>query len=155
MTEKNPTTPIFSLIADFVSTLGITPEAREAVAKADSSVVDEYDVFPRSGNRTAYNLDQLAASSARMERLIDGRDGWAHTYSTMKGRRVDDIIYVSLDHISSFVFPPTARDDKGKDGKPKMQSHRADRDRWIQSLGYAKTEVGKGKRNLFGTPSRP
>jgi hypothetical protein len=146
--EKN--TPLTFLVFDFLRTLPLTKEALAALDPAEASILDEFDVFVRANNRTNYRIDGLAAASARMERLIDGRDGWALTYSTMKGRRVDDVLYCLLDHASSFVFPATEREDKGKDGKPKMQSHRADRDRWIASLGYTKAEIGKGKRNLFG-----
>ena len=151
---KAPVARIFSRIVDFVKGLPITAAAKEAADKALESVVAEYDVFIRNGNRTDYRRDAEAFASSRMEpMLVDGKivpDQWAHTYSTMEGRRVDDIIYTALDHISLFAFPPQARGDLKKDGSNKVQSRRKERDNWIASLGFTKVEAGKGKRNLFG-----
>jgi hypothetical protein len=148
-----PVAPIFTRICNFVKNLAITPAAKDAVDLAVASVASEFDVFIRNGNRTDYRRDSEAFASAKMEPILfEGKDTgkWAHTYSTMEGRRVDDIIYVALDHISLFVFPPQERADTKKDGTAKVQSRRKERDNWIASLGFAKVEAGKGKRNLFG-----
>jgi hypothetical protein len=145
--------PIFKKVVDFVKNLPITPAAKEAADKALASVAAEYDVFIRNGNRTDWRRDAEAFASAKMEPILsEGKDTgkWAHTYSTMEGRRVDDIIYTALDHISLFAFPPQERADTKKDGTAKVQSRRKERENWIASLGYSKPEVGKGKRNLFG-----
>jgi hypothetical protein len=145
--------PIYTMIADRVRALcaGLQP-VLDALTTAERAIVDEFDVFVRNGNRTAYNLDGLAFSSAKIEHLKTG--GEALTYSTMEGRRVDDILYAVLDHLSRFVYPASERQDVNQagpnTGKPKLNHRRAERDKWITSLGYVKTDVGKGKRNLFG-----
>lgn len=143
--SKGKNTPIFSLITAKVRQIVKANTAwAKALDNAQADVLDEFDAFVRTGNRTDYRRDGLAASSGRME-PIDGQPGkWALTYSTMKGRRVDDILYAVLYFLSGYIYEPTER----KDGK---QNHRdSERTKWITSLGYTKEKVGKGQRNLFG-----
>lgn len=152
--SKSKNCPVFSTIISFVLPK-VTPEAKRALEAAIKQTSLETDAFPRSGNFTAYSLDELARSSAKAERRADIPGEWAFTYSTMQGRRVDDIIYVALMHASSWVFPPTARTDTKGDGTPKMQTHEAQREKWIKALGFDRTEITKdgkvvGRRTLFG-----
>lgn len=135
--------PIFSRIAAFVKGK-VPPASRAAIDQAVKSVVDERGSFVRSGNFTAYSLDELARLSGKVEKKLDSPGEFIFTYSEMQGRRVDDIIYAGLDHLSRFIYPPSPREDG------KMQSHGPQREKWIQSLGFQRVEAGKGKRGLFG-----
>lgn len=147
--------PIYSRIIGYVAEkVGMTPDSKKAILDSITGVVAEFDAFIRNGNRTDYRRDGEAFQSAKVEpwmengALVEGKH--AFTYSTMKDRRVDDIIFAALMHASSYVFPPQARTDTKKDGTPKMSSREAERLRWIASLGFQKVEAGKGKRTLFG-----
>jgi len=142
---KNDSHPIYSMVANFVRSLVKANAALvAAVNAAEAQIATETDAFVRNGNRTDYNRDGLAFSSARIEPLKGSPGLKAFTYSTMEGRRVDDILYEVLLDISGEVYEPTDR----KDGKT---NHRqAERAKWIMSLGYQRVEAGKGKRGLFG-----
>jgi hypothetical protein len=152
--SKSKSCPVYSTIISFVLPK-VTPEAKRALEASIKQTTLETDAFPRSGNFTAHNLDELARSSAKVEKRADSPGEFAFTYSTMQGRRVDDIIYIALLHGSSFVFPPTPRSDSKADGTPKMQTHEAQREKWINSLGFERKEIKKGdkvvgRRSLFG-----
>jgi len=142
---KNKSCPVYSTIISFVLPK-VTPDAKKALEASIRQTTLETDAFPRSGNFTAYTLDELARTSAKVEKRADAPGEWAFTYSTMQGRRVDDIIYVALKHASSFVYPPTPRSDNKADGTPKMQTHEAQREKWITSLGFERFEIKKGEK---------
>jgi len=116
----------------------VPQEIHDKINSALSALADVQDGFNRNGNRTDYRRDQLAFASAGIEPTADGP---VLVVSTMKGRRVADIVRVYLlEHVSTFVYPPTER----KDGK--MQSHRPARERWVSGLGFEQQEAGSGKR---------
>jgi hypothetical protein len=143
--------PLTTLVYEFVK--GHTPAAiHPALEAAFNSIVLEKDGFVRTGNRTAYNLDEEAFSSAKVEQSVNG--GYVLAYSRMEGRRAHDIIRAILLHFGTFVFPPTPQENKKADGTPKMNSHPGQIEKWIKSLGFAQVEVGSGKRwqlSLAGT----
>ena len=171
MTKGKDVKLICTMVWDRVKELIKThsPVEKAAVDARYALIEDEFDVFVRNGNRTDYRRDDEAASSAAIEPLSDKPGKYALTYSTMKGRRVDDILFAILDFLSIGVFPPVEREDKNTTGpnagKPKLSHRRKERDQWIAALGYRAalvnaplTEGGlgftdgqhKGKRAVFG-----
>lgn len=142
--SKN-TKPVAKRITDWLLT--IVPEAhRDKIKAAFAALADEQDGFVRNGNRTDYRRDQLAFASSGVEQTDAGP---VFVYSTMKGRRVEDLIFAYLmDHASTFIFPPTKREDG------KLQRHTKARESWCASLGFAKQEVGKGQRQFLNLELR-
>jgi hypothetical protein len=135
--------PITTLVLEWVKQH--TPEAiHPALQRAADAITTEKDGFVRTGNRTAYNLDEEAFSSAKVEKNVNG--GFVLAYSRMEGRRAHDIVRAILLFFGTYVFPPTAQENKKADGTPKMNTHPGQIDKWIKSLGFAQIEQGSGKR---------
>jgi len=156
MGKGKDVTPITNKIFDRLLEIlkGAPSAVIDTVKAAHALIVDETDDFVRNGNRTDYRRDGLAASSAKVEPLLEPAGKFALTYSTMKGRRVDDILYALLDFVSTVLYPPVERADANKTGpnagKPKMNSRIAERNAWLDSIGYRVEVSGKGKRTVFG-----
>lgn len=137
--------PVAARITTWLLTV-LPAEIRPKVEAAFAALFAEQRGFVRNGNRTAYNLDQLAFTSSKIEPTSDGP---VYVTSTMKGRRPEDTVFAYLfDHVSTYVFPPTPRGDSTPE-KPKFQRHVKARTAWVASLGFSKAEVGKGSRNTL------
>jgi hypothetical protein len=135
--------PITTLVLNWV--LEHTPKAlHDSLNAAASSIVTEVDGFVRNGNRTDYRRDEEAFASAAVEQGIHG--GYILNYSTMLGRRADDIVRAVLLHFSSVVFPPVPQANTKTDGTPKMNTRPGEREKWLKSLGFGQIEAGAGKR---------
>lgn len=125
------------------------PAQHVAIQSAHAACISETQGFVRSRNYTAYNIDELAASSCRIEPILGKPGKFDLNYSTMKGRRVHDIVRMALlDLYAPFVFPATKREDG------KLNHQRKAREKWVAELGFKQEEIGKGKRwSLFGDNS--
>jgi hypothetical protein len=141
-------TPITTLVLNWV--LENTPASVHDSLKAGAaSIVTEVDGFVRNGNRTDHRRadgthDPEAFASAKVEQGIHG--GYILNYSSMLGRRADDIVRAVLDHLSMVLIPPVPQANTKADGTPKMNTRPGEREKWMKSLGFGQVEVGAGKR---------
>jgi hypothetical protein len=137
-------TPVTTRILEWV--LGVVPaEVHNPLRTAAATIVAEQDGFVRTGNRTAYNLDEDAFSSACIEPT---KEGEVLVLSNMERRRPEDVIRTVLLHLAKGIFPAIT----AKSGKVTTQA--AARERWAKDLGFENAPLAQknGRRWQIITP---
>jgi hypothetical protein len=141
-------TPITNLVVNWVI-LHTPASILDAIKAGAASITMEQEGFVRNGNRTDHRRadgthDPEAFASAKVEQSIHG--DYILNYSTMLGRRADDIVRAVLDHLSTVIFPPVPQANTKTDGTPKMNTRPGEREKWMKSLGFGQVDIGAGKR---------
>lgn len=136
--------PVVDLIAaymhDVLKALG--QPYHDAIERGRLSFTAEQDGFLRNMNRQDYRRDAEAFASAKVELTETGK---VLNYSTMKTRRLHDVVRITALEIATEIFPATDR----KDGK--KNSRKKEREQLIAQIGFEEyhADEWKGKSTRF------